>query len=117
MRGVPKLFGEVLRAIRVSAGLSIRDLARVTGIATGQLSQLETGVKRDPTFTTACNIARALGVSLDDFDRACNQSETPPASVKAAEEIEMRRELENATDEAEKLTQRLRAIISKKSSS
>jgi transcriptional regulator with XRE-family HTH domain len=107
---VSKLFGEVLRAIRECAGLSIRDLSRATGIAAGQLSQLETGVKRDPTFATARKIAGALGVSLDAFAAACEGEDTPTASADASAVLHQLRELEAITIETEHVAERLRAL-------
>ena len=60
---------------------ALRDLARATGIVAGQLSQLETRTKRDPTFLTARKIARALRVSLDP---PAKTPKPPQATAEAA---------------------------------
>lgn len=59
--------GEVLRQARQEAGLSIRDLERLTGMASAAISQVENGVRRDPGFSTVLRLARATGISLDDL--------------------------------------------------
>ena len=57
-----KLLAEVghrIREIRVAQGLSLEQLARLTGISAPALSLIETG-KRDPRLTTLKRIADAL---------------------------------------------------------
>ncbi|MCC5974184.1 MAG: helix-turn-helix transcriptional regulator [Rubellimicrobium sp.] len=55
--------GRRIRETRVGQGLSLEQLARLTGISAPALSLIETG-KRDPRLTTAGRIAEALRVSL-----------------------------------------------------
>lgn len=64
-----KSIGEVLRQARREAGLSARDLERLTGMSTASLSQIETGVRRDPGFRTVLRIARAIGISMEEIAR------------------------------------------------
>jgi transcriptional regulator with XRE-family HTH domain len=64
---VAKSIGEVLRQARREAGLSARDLERLTGMSTASLSQIETGVRRDPGFRTVLRIARAIGISMEEI--------------------------------------------------
>ncbi|MHB8147503.1 MAG: helix-turn-helix domain-containing protein [Vulcanimicrobiaceae bacterium] len=59
--------GTVLRDARLAAGLSTRDLERVTGISNGQISKVEGGVRPDPSFRTVMRLARGIGISLDDL--------------------------------------------------
>lgn len=62
-----KKIGEVLRQARLEAGLSTRDLERITGMATAAISQVENGLRRDPGFSTVLRLARAIGISLDEI--------------------------------------------------
>jgi transcriptional regulator with XRE-family HTH domain len=57
--------GRTLRDARIKRGLSLRDLERVTGIAVSQLSRMELGTRKNPSFATIARVAAALGVSLD----------------------------------------------------
>jgi transcriptional regulator with XRE-family HTH domain len=53
--------GHRIREIRAAQGLSLEQLARLTGISAPALSLIETG-KRDPRLTTLKRIADALRV-------------------------------------------------------
>ena len=64
-----KSIGEVLRQARREAGLSSRDLERLTGMSTAALSQIETGVRKDPGFRTVLRVARAIGISMEEIAR------------------------------------------------
>ena len=55
--------GKRIRETRSAQGLSLEQLARLTGISAPALSLIETG-KRDPRLTTLNRIADALRVSL-----------------------------------------------------
>lgn len=55
--------GKRIRETRSAQGLSLEQLARLTGISAPALSVIETG-KRDPRLTTLKRIADALRVSL-----------------------------------------------------
>lgn len=50
-----------LRVLRESCGLTLDELSRLTGIASSNLSQIETG-KTDPRWSTIMRILDALGV-------------------------------------------------------
>ena len=56
--------GRRIREARVGQGLSLEQVARLTGISAPALSLIETG-KRDPRFSTLARIAGALRVSLE----------------------------------------------------
>lgn len=62
-----KPIGAVLREARLEAGLSTRDLERLTGVANGAISQLESGARRSPAFATVLTLAKALGISMDEI--------------------------------------------------
>lgn len=59
--------GQALRKARVAAGLSQSDVARLTGMSVGQISQIEAGVRKSPAFVTVLRVARALHISLDSL--------------------------------------------------
>jgi transcriptional regulator with XRE-family HTH domain len=58
--------GARLRAERMRAGLSLRELARRLGLTASAVSQFETG-KSKPSVGTLFEIVELLGVSLDDM--------------------------------------------------
>ena len=58
--------GQRLRAVREALGESQVTLAASAEISQGYLSQIETD-EREPTFSIAVRLARALGVSLDEL--------------------------------------------------
>jgi transcriptional regulator with XRE-family HTH domain len=60
-----KPVGQVIRDARLAAGLSLRDIERLTGIAASQTSRIELGRSSDPGFTTVARLASALGLPLD----------------------------------------------------
>ena len=55
--------GRRIRETRTAQGLSLEQLARLTGISAPALSLIETG-KRDPRLTTLKRIAEALRVPI-----------------------------------------------------
>lgn len=64
------LIGRRLRAARVAQGLSLEQLARLTGISAPALSLIETA-KRDARVTTLARISRALRLPLADLLEDC----------------------------------------------
>lgn len=54
-----------LKALRRQQGLSLENLARLSGVSRAMLGQIETG-KSVPTITLIWKIARALGVEVTD---------------------------------------------------
>jgi transcriptional regulator with XRE-family HTH domain len=59
-------FGQRLREIRESRGLTQSALARLLGMADTAVSRLEAG-GRDPSWATVISISRSLGLSPNDF--------------------------------------------------
>jgi len=58
--------GGRLSALRDAAGLSLKDLAKRSGITQSHISQIERG-KRDPQLTTLRALAAALKVRVGDI--------------------------------------------------
>ena len=59
-----EVLGTAIRAERVTAGLSLRDLAERTKVSNAYLSQIERGL-HEPSLSVLTAIARALDVSLE----------------------------------------------------
>jgi len=59
-------FGPRLRALRLSRGATLADLAAETGLTASTLSRLENG-KRRPTLEQLLPLARVHGIPLDDL--------------------------------------------------
>ena len=58
-------FGEKLRILRQRRGMTLNELAELTGYAThAPLSQIETG-KRKPTLDFVYKVADVFGISFD----------------------------------------------------
>ena len=55
-----------LKEFREKTGYTQRELARLSGISQGYISDLEAG-KKDPRLAQAAKLARALGVLVDDL--------------------------------------------------
>jgi transcriptional regulator with XRE-family HTH domain len=55
---------DALKARRQRRGLSLADLARLTGIAKPNLSRLENSIHSTPTLDTLERYARALGMTV-----------------------------------------------------
>lgn len=72
---LPLHIGRSLRHLRQSLGLSLDDVARLTGVSKPMLSQMERG-ESSPTVVTLWKIASGLGVPFSTFLR---DAETPPA--------------------------------------
>ena len=64
----PAVIGARVRALRESAGLSLRDLAARSGVSAPMLSQVERG-ETSPTLTVAARIAAGLELRLSQLLR------------------------------------------------
>jgi len=60
-------FGKAFRKLFAESGMTQADYARRSGFSTAYVSMLLSGEIKDPKFTRACEIADALGVTLQDF--------------------------------------------------
>jgi transcriptional regulator with XRE-family HTH domain len=105
------------------AGLSIRDAERLCGLPAGTISQIETGVRADPGFSSIARIARAIGLSLDDLARRAEGRAGAPASSKKgvatalAEITKLRTEAKRSIDRLERAAAALGARDPKKKNS
>lgn len=52
---------------REQKNLTLAALSEITGLGTGRLSEIETGVTSDPRISTIIKIADALDVTLDEL--------------------------------------------------
>lgn len=59
--------GTALKAARERAGLTLRQVARLTGLSEPQVSNLEGGKPANPGWATVSRMAKALGMSLDEL--------------------------------------------------
>jgi transcriptional regulator with XRE-family HTH domain len=62
------LAGRRIRALREARGLSLRDLAAISGVSAPMLSQVERG-ETSPTLAVAVRIASGLGLTLSQLLR------------------------------------------------
>src|SRR5438270_9987759 len=62
----PVPFGAALRAVRLSVGVSQKDLARRVGMEPANLWKYEAG-GHQPTWPLVCELADALGVGVEAF--------------------------------------------------
>ena len=60
-------FGQAFRRLFEKSGMTQAEYARKSGFSTAYVSMLLSGEIKAPKFTRACEIADALGVSLQDF--------------------------------------------------
>lgn len=61
-------FGARLKELREKAKLTKYKLAQLSGVSQQTIAQLEKPGGGDPSWETVKKLARALDVSLDDFD-------------------------------------------------
>jgi transcriptional regulator with XRE-family HTH domain len=73
-----EVLGAAIRAERVTAGLSLRDLAERTKVSNAYLSQIERGL-HEPSLSVLSAIARALEVSLEALLARAGVLDTDPA--------------------------------------
>lgn len=64
---------ETLASLRLKAGLSQKQLAQACGIEQPHISRYESG-KHEPSISVAAMLSNALGVNLDQFFDAWNNS-------------------------------------------
>lgn len=60
-------FAEALQVVMDEKGLSQADICRATGLSDAYVSMLVSGKVRDPKWSRAELVIRALGVTLDEF--------------------------------------------------
>jgi transcriptional regulator with XRE-family HTH domain len=60
-------FGRVLRALRKTKGLGLRELAKNADVPPGYLAELEGGKKKNPSLDVLKKLAKALGVPVTEL--------------------------------------------------
>lgn len=84
-------YGDRLRSLRTSRGLSLRAAASLAGITAGALSQIEKG-RNSPSVSTLKKVLGALGVSMGDFFMAAESNRQAGSFVvRAAEFVSLAR--------------------------
>jgi len=58
--------GEHMREARLRAGLSLRDLEKISGVQFGTIGRLETG-RNNGSIVTVELLADALGITIDEY--------------------------------------------------
>ena len=81
--------GREVKALRTKLGLTVVDLAIVTGLSPGMLSKIENGAT-SPSLTTLQSLARALAVPVTSLFRRFQQGRTA-TFVKAGEGLPIER--------------------------
>jgi transcriptional regulator with XRE-family HTH domain len=110
--GRPVPIGEVIREARLKAGMTLRDVERLTGIDPSQLSQIELGKRQDPGFSTTARIAEGLGLSLDALAaKAGMLSKATGGDVKVDPRAKYSLESTNALAEAERHARRTLEVL------
>lgn len=72
------IMGARFQELRQAKGLSQSQLAKAAGLPTSTLKNWEQG-RREPLFSAAYQLARALGISLDELASKLFEEEQPPA--------------------------------------
>ena len=75
--------GALLRAQRVAADLSLRDLSERTNVSNAYLSQLERGL-HEPSLRVLAAISAALGAPLDSLLRSAGLLDLPETDATPA---------------------------------
>jgi transcriptional regulator with XRE-family HTH domain len=81
--GSESAIGQRLRFARTAAGLSTRELAKLSGLTTGHPSLIEAGKRPAVSAKALADMARVLGISLDWLVNG-SSPEPAEASIKAA---------------------------------
>lgn len=81
--------GREVREFRHQRGMTVADLAQVTGLSVGMLSKIENGLT-SPSLTTLQVLSAALSVPLTSFFRRFEESREA-VHVKAGEAVEIER--------------------------
>ena len=66
MKSESTKLGNNMKRIRTKKGISQGDIARTLGLGRGYISNIENG-KTNPTLSTIANLAKALGVQIEDL--------------------------------------------------
>jgi DNA-binding XRE family transcriptional regulator len=75
-------FAQKLKALRLKAGLTQVALAKASGRGLGAIRDYEQG-NREPLLSTAFQLAKALGVSIEVFAEDATEKPAPPKRKKS----------------------------------
>lgn len=67
MQVASSTFGQRLKELRTEAGLTQYALAKSSGVTAQNIANIEKGIS-EPTWPTVLKLARALDVSVEEFD-------------------------------------------------
>lgn len=88
--------GPRIRRLRTEQGLSLSELARLSGVSKGYLSQVERSPQARPSAATLFAVARALGTSVSDLFEGSDAvgggesgSDLPPGLAEFAAEVDL----------------------------
>jgi transcriptional regulator with XRE-family HTH domain len=56
-----------LRRIRRAKDVTIQELSKETGVSVATISEMERGIRENPTVNTIEKLAKALGVKFNDL--------------------------------------------------
>lgn len=111
MSNDPEPLGDYLRAAREKAGLSIRELERLTGIGSSYLAKLETGKSVNPSAEVLQTIADVLEA---DASVLLSYIGVKPASVLPPAQVYFRNKLGLSEQEAAEAAALIEARYGKK---
>ncbi len=92
------MLGHRIKFIRENKKMGLNETAELAGISGSYLSNIENGIKKNPSMKTLSKIASALEVLVDDFFRGeelNNNAEDdykPTLSIKEQEKLDMQAE-------------------------
>jgi len=114
-----KPLGRALRALRQEAGLTRFALAKAARLDPAALSRIEGGSRVDVRFSAVCQLAAALGISVDEIALRAgllNRKGVPHGRVKAqrAALAHGLRSLERVLVRATATIERLRSTLSRR---
>lgn len=78
--------GKRLSSLRISHGLTMNKLSRLSGVSQSFISNIEAGTK-NPTIDTIDRLATAMGITLYDFFNVGEYSSVAEASIEYQPEI------------------------------
>jgi len=74
--------GEAIRTIRKSKHITQSELAEKLGVSTGYICYLETGKKKNPSYSLMATINQVLNTSIYDLDLPLQPIELSQVSTK-----------------------------------
>ncbi|MCU1536234.1 MAG: putative Transcriptional regulator [Humibacillus sp.] len=91
--------GARLKRVRLSTGMSLREVARQLGVSPSFVSQLENG-KSQPSVATLYSLAQLLGVSIDELfavnETRARDTDSPVSTAPPATEVNRRPTISSA---------------------